>query len=214
MTHANFRTFPLPEICQQRVQALLACGKRQVLGIVAAPGAGKSSLAQALQMQFGSALQVVPMDGFHLANSELLRLGRSGRKGAPDTFDAAGYLSLLQRIQAQQAPEVVYAPDYRRDIEEAVAGAIGVLPDTPLIVTEGNYLLLDDGPWARVRGVLDEVWYLDVEPAQRQARLLARHMQFGRSRERALSWIASTDEPNAVRIARTRHKADVCIDWP
>jgi len=214
MTHANFRTFPLPEICQQRVQALLACGKRQVLGIVAAPGAGKSSLAQALQAQFGSALQVVPMDGFHLANSELLRLGRSGRKGAPDTFDAAGYLSLLQRIQAQQAPEVVYAPDYRRDIEEAVAGAIGVLPDTPLIVTEGNYLLLDDGPWARVRGVLDEVWYLDVEPAQRQARLLARHMQFGRSRERALSWIASTDEPNAVRIARTRHKADVCIDWP
>jgi len=214
MTHANFRTFPLPEICQQRVQALLACGKRQVLGIVAAPGAGKSSLAQALQMQFGSALQVVPMDGFHLANSELLRLGRSGRKGAPDTFDAAGYLSLLQRIQAQQAPEVVYAPDYRRDIEESVAGAIGVLPDTPLIVTEGNYLLLDDGPWARVRGVLDEVWYLDVEPAQRQARLLARHMQFGRSRERALSWIASTDEPNAVRIARTRHKADVWINWP
>ena len=214
MTQASFRTFPLPEICQQRVQALLACGKRRVLGIVAAPGAGKSSLAQALQTPFGSALQVVPMDGFHLANSELLRLGRSGRKGAPDTFDAAGYLSLLQRIQAQQAPEVVYAPDYRRDIEESVAGAIAVLPDTALIVTEGNYLLLDDGPWARVRSVLDEVWYLDVEQAQRHARLLARHMQFGRSRERALSWIASTDEPNAVRIARTRHKADVCIDWP
>jgi len=203
----------LPEVCQQRIQALLATGERKVLGIVAPPGAGKSTLAQALVEQYDNAVQVVPMDGFHLANSELLRLGRSGRKGAPDTFDAAGFVSLLQRIGAQMPPEVVYAPDYRREIEEAVAGAIAVLPDTPLIVTEGNYLLLDDGPWARVRGVLDEVWYLDVDEALRHARLLSRHMHFGRSRERALSWIASTDEPNAVRIARTRHKADVCIDW-
>ncbi len=203
----------LPEICLRRIHALLASGERKVLGIVAPPGAGKSTLAQALLTQFGDAVQVVPMDGFHLANSELLRLGRSGRKGAPDTFDPAGFVSLLQRIGAQVPPEVVYAPDYRREIEEAVAGAIAVLPDTPLIVTEGNYLLQDDGPWARVRGVLDEVWYLDVDEALRHERLLSRHMHFGRSRERALSWIASTDEPNAVRIARTRHKADLCIDW-
>ena len=213
MTQNDSKTFTLPDVCKQRIHALLASGERKVLGIVAPPGAGKSTLAQALLTQFGDAVQVVPMDGFHLANSELLRLGRSGRKGAPDTFDAAGFVSLLQRIQAQVPPEVVYAPDYRREIEEAVAGAIAVLPDTPLIVTEGNYLLQDDGPWARVRGVLDEVWYLDVDEALRHERLLSRHMHFGRSRERALSWIASTDEPNAVRIARTRHKADLCIDW-
>ena len=213
MTSNSPATVTLPEICQRRIQQLLASGERKVLGIVAQPGAGKSTLAQALLAQFGSAVQVVPMDGFHLANSELLRLGRSGRKGAPDTFDAAGFVNLLQRLQAQTAPEVVYAPDVRRELEEAVAGAIAVTPGTPLIVTEGNYLLLDDGPWARVRAELDEVWYLDVDPQVRQARLLARHMQFGRSRERALSWIASTYEPNAVRIANTRHKADVCIDW-
>lgn len=213
MTQRSDQTVCLPEVCQQRIAALLASGERRVLGIVAPPGAGKSTLAQALAEQFGDAVQVVPMDGFHLANSELLRLGRSGRKGAPDTFDAAGFVNLLQRLQAQAAPEVVYAPDYRREIEEAVAGAIAVLPSTSLIVTEGNYLLLDDGPWARVRGVLDEVWYLDVDEALRHARLLSRHMHFGRSRERALSWIANTDEPNAVRIARTRHKADVWIDW-
>jgi len=214
MNQADFKAFTLPDICQQRVQALLDSGGRKVLGIVAAPGTGKSTLAQALAVQFGAVVQVVPMDGFHLANSELLRLGRSGRKGAPDTFDAAGYVNLLQRLQAQVAPEVVYAPDYRREIEEAVAGAIAVLPDTPLIVTEGNYLLLDEGPWARVRGALDEVWYLACDDGVRQQRLLERHMRFGRSRERALSWIAGTDEPNAVRIGNTRHRADVCIDWP
>lgn len=203
----------LPARCQERICSLLATGQRQVLGIVAPPGAGKSTLAQVILAHFGAQVQVVPMDGFHLANSELLRLGRSGRKGAPDTFDAAGYANLLQRIRQQRAPEVIYAPDFRREIEEPVAGAIAVLADTPLIVTEGNYLLLDESPWLRVQAVLDEVWYLDVDPAVRHERLLARHMAFGRSRERALSWIANTDEPNAVRIARNRHKADLCVSW-
>lgn len=203
----------LPTLYLSRVEALLDSGQRSILGIVAPPGAGKSTLAQALAAQYPDRVQVVPMDGFHLANSELLRLGRSGRKGAPDTFDAAGYAHLLQRLAQQGEREVVYAPDYRREIEEAVAGAIAVLPATRLIVTEGNYLLLDDSPWPRVREQIDEVWYLDVDQALRRERLLQRHMFFGRSRERALSWIASTDEPNAVRIARTRHKADLCVPW-
>jgi pantothenate kinase len=203
----------LPTLYRSRVEALLDSGQRSILGIVAPPGAGKSTLAQALAAQYPDRVQVVPMDGFHLANSELLRLGRSGRKGAPDTFDAAGYAHLLQRLAQQGEREVVYAPDYRREIEEAVAGAIAVLSATRLIVTEGNYLLLDDSPWPRVREQIDEVWYLDVDEALRRERLLQRHMFFGRSRERALSWIASTDEPNAVRIARTRHKADLCVPW-
>lgn len=203
----------LPTLYRSRVEALLDSGQRSILGIVAPPGAGKSTLAQALAAQYPDRVQVVPMDGFHLANSELLRLGRSGRKGAPDTFDAAGYAHLLQRLAQQGEREVVYAPDYRREIEEAVAGAIAVLPATRLIVTEGNYLLLDDSPWPRVREQIDEVWYLDVDEALRRERLLQRHMFFGRSRERALSWIAGTDEPNAVRIARTRHKADLCLPW-
>jgi pantothenate kinase len=205
----------LPTLYLSRVEALLDSGQRSILGIVAPPGAGKSTLAQALAAQYPDRVQVVPMDGFHLANSELLRLGRSGRKGAPDTFDAAGYAHLLQRLSQQGEREVVYAPDYRREIEEAVAGAIAVLPATRLIVTEGNYLLLDDSPWPRVREQIDEVWYLDVDQALRRERLLQRHMFFGRSRERALSWIASTDEPNAVRLrlrARGGFLAKVTLD--
>ena len=208
------RPIELPVICQQRIDHLLASGHRTILGIVAPPGAGKSTLAQALLSRYGQALQVVPMDGFHLANSELERLGRRGRKGAPDTFDAAGFVSLLARIKAQQPGDaVVYAPEFRREIEEAVAGAIAVQPSTPLIVVEGNYLLLEDAPWPQVRGLADEIWYLDVPDAVRHARLLARHMQFGRTREAALDWIAHTDEPNAVRIAQARQHADLCVDW-
>jgi pantothenate kinase len=209
----NTSSLTLPAICTQRIIDLLARGSRQILGLVAAPGAGKSTLAQALLARFGSAVQVVPMDGFHLANVELQRLGRHARKGAPDTFDAAGYVNLLRRLKTQTAPEVVYAPDFRRDLEEAIAGAIAIAPETSLIVTEGNYLLLDDVPWHQARAVLDEVWYLDVDESLRHERLVARHMQFGRSREQALAWVASTDEPNAVRIAQTRGRADLQVPW-
>ncbi len=215
MTTPELSELPqLPELCRQRVGHLLASGGRKILALVAPPGAGKSTLAQTLLNHFGGALQVVPMDGFHLANSELLRLGRRSRKGAPDTFDAAGYVALLARLKAQQPGDAaVYAPEFRRDLEEAVAGAIAVHAQTPLIVTEGNYLLLEDAPWAQVRTLVDECWYLDVPPALRQARLLARHMQFGRTREAALAWMEQTDEPNAARIAQTRQRADICVPW-
>ncbi|MCX8517542.1 MAG: nucleoside/nucleotide kinase family protein [Rhodoferax sp.] len=202
------QTTPLPSAALERVRKLIASGQRKILGIAAAPGAGKSTLAQGLRQAFGSAVQVLPMDGFHLANSELQRLGRAGRKGAPDTFDAEGYVHLLHRLRQQQAGQTIYAPDFRREIEESVAGAIALEASTPLIVTEGNYLLLQDGTWQQVRAALDEAWYLELEPALRQQRLLARHMQFGRSREAALAWIAQTDEPNAQRIEGTRGRAD------
>jgi pantothenate kinase len=192
----------------QRAQALIASGQRKILGIAAAPGAGKSTLAQNLLQALGDQAQIVPMDGFHLANSELQRLGRAGRKGAPDTFDAAGYVNLLRRIQSQQPGETVYAPEYRRELEEGIAGAIAIEAGTPLIITEGNYLLMEEGDWAAARGVLDEAWFLDIDSTVRQQRLLERHMRFGRSREAALEWIAVTDEPNALRIERTRHRAD------
>jgi pantothenate kinase len=195
----------------QRAQALLASGQRKILGIAAAPGAGKSTLAESLLQALGNQAQVVPMDGFHLANSELQRLGRAGRKGAPDTFDAAGYANLLRRIRGQQPGETIYAPEFRRDLEEGVAGAIAIEASTPLIITEGNYLLMEEGAWSQVRGVLDQAWYLDIDSALRQQRLLERHMRFGRSREAALNWIAVTDEPNAQRIERTRHRADWVI---
>jgi pantothenate kinase len=194
--------------------ALLATGRRCVLGIVGAPGSGKSTIAQAIKAQCGEQVQVLPMDGFHLANSELERLGRRSRKGAPDTFDAAGYVSLLGRIKHQQAgDDLIYAPEFRRELEEGIAGAIAVPAATPLIVTEGNYLLLDDAPWNQVRQVLDEVWYVDVSDDLRRARLVARHMRFGRSEQEARDWVVHTDEPNALRIAQTRQRSDLQVAW-
>jgi pantothenate kinase len=163
---------------------------------------------------YGLDVQVVPMDGFHLANSELERLGRRGRKGAADTFDAAGYVNLLDRIKAQRpGDDLIYAPEFRRALEEGIAGAIAVPGSTPLIVTEGNYLLLDEAPWNRVREVVDEVWYVDVPDQLRRARLVARHRQFGRNERQARDWVATTDEPNALRIAQTRQHADLHVAW-
>ena len=203
----------LPEACLHPLTSWISCGERKIVGIVAPPGAGKSTFAEAIHRAFPLQSQIVPMDGFHLANVALARLGRAARKGAADTFDALGFLNLLHRIKAQTPDEIIYAPDFRRDLEEPVAGAIAVLASTPLIIVEGNYLLGDDGPWAGIRGVLDEVWYLDVDEAVRQERLLHRHMRWGRTREAALAWMASTDAPNARWIETTRHRADRFIDW-
>ena len=171
-------------------------------------------MAQALVDALGDQAALAPMDGFHLANAELARLGRTARKGAPDTFDAAGYVALLRRLKLAAPDETVYAPAFHREIEEPIAGEIALPPNVPLIITEGNYLLLDDGAWSSVRTFLDEVWFVDVDPAQRHRQLLERHMRYGRSREDALAWIEHTDEPNAVRIAATASRADFHVSLP
>ena len=191
---------------EQRIQTMLQSNQRQILGIVGAPGSGKSTLTEQIVTQFGAAVAVLPMDGFHLANVELARLGRAARKGAPDTFDVAGYVALLERVRS--ASGTVYAPSFERDIEEAIASSIAILPTAQLIITEGNYLLLDDGGWQNVRALLDECWYVAVDDDLRRARLLARHVQFGRTVDDARAWIKNTDEPNAKRIAATQARAD------
>ena len=194
---------------EQRITTMLQSGWRQILGIVGAPGSGKSTLTEQIAQKFGAAVAVLPMDGFHLANVELARLGRAARKGAPDTFDVVGYVALLERVR--QASDTVYAPKFEREIEEAIASSIAILPETQLIITEGNYLLLDDGGWQGVRPLLDECWYVAVDDDLRRERLLARHVQFGRTVEDARAWIENTDEPNARRIAATQARADWVI---
>ena len=203
----------IPAPYQQRIVQLLNSGERRILGLVGAPGAGKSTLAHALAQQWPNAIQVVPMDGFHLANIELERLGRKQRKGAPDTFDAFGFIALLKRLRVQNANEVVYAPSYERTLEEGVAGAIDLQPSTPLIVVEGNYLLLSDSPWNQVQALLDETWFVDVPQDLRIGRLTQRHQQFGRDAKDAADWVQHTDEPNARRIEAERAKADVMFRW-
>lgn len=191
-----------------RLDALLFKGGRRLLGVAGLPGAGKSTLVAALLAELGDLAVGVPMDGFHLANAELRRLGRADRKGAPDTFDAAGYVALLRRLRSPVAGETVYAPAFHREIEEPIAGEIPIPAEARLVVTEGNYLLMEDGAWAGVRALLDETWFVDVDDEQRRSQLLERHMRYGRDRQAALDWIEHTDEPNARRIAATAHRAD------
>jgi pantothenate kinase len=197
-----------------RLEQLIADGQRRILGLVGAPGAGKSTLAQGILEALPGRAVVVPMDGFHLANVELERLGRASRKGAEDTFDSAGYVALLSRLRAQRDGETVYAPAFRREIEEPVAGAIPVSPDVPLVITEGNYLLLEHGHWKAVRALLDEVWYVDVDPELRRQRLVSRHVSFGRDQDAARNWVQQTDEVNAARVDSTRGRADLVFQWP
>lgn len=196
----------LPPELRCRVEELLASGGRRLLGIAGAPGAGKSTLSAALLSAFPGRCVVVPMDGFHLAQSELERIGRAGRKGAPDTFDAGGYVALLRRLLS--STETVYAPEYRRDLHNAVAGAIPVPPQVPLVITEGNYLLLDQHGFAPVRGLMDECWFVKVDEGLRWDRLERRHIATGKSPAAAREWTRGPDQANAEVVAATADRAD------
>lgn len=189
-----------------------ANGERVMVGVVGKPGAGKSTLTGRIADAMDPAeLAVVPMDGFHLAQIELERLGRVQRKGAIDTFDGGGFVSLLTRLAARDE-DVVYAPVFYRSIEEPVAGAIPVAREVPLVIVEGNYLLADESPWDRVRGLLTEAWFVALDDSVRVKRLIARHMEFGRDPEAARAHALGSDQANADVIEATAHRADLVVD--
>lgn len=205
-----------PDTAHRRAAHLLhaarAGGRRRLLGIAGAPGAGKSVLAASLA-GLGPEVAVVGMDGWHLANSTLDRLGRRERKGAPDTFDAAGYVAFLRRVRSRES--TVWAPEYRRSVEEAIGGATEVGPGVALLVTEGNYLLLDAPPWDGVRPLLDETWFVAPDEALRRERLIARHERHGRSHAEAVARADGSDAANAALVAATGDRADrVVVDPP
>lgn len=196
-----------------RAKNLAERGGRRILGICGSPGSGKSTLADWLVMALGAAAVYVGMDGFHLAQAELARLGCTDRKGAPDTFDGAGYVATLERLRCDNGDgDTVYAPRFHREIEEPIAGEIPVPPHIPLVITEGNYLLLSESPWRRARDLMDEVWFLELDEDERLRRLIARHIAYGRTPEQALHQARGSDQRNAERIASTSHRADLVID--
>ncbi|MDK1346685.1 nucleoside/nucleotide kinase family protein [Streptomyces sp. 378] len=201
-----------------RARALPRGGRRAILGIAGSPGSGKSTLAEHLVRELHGTgapwVAHVPMDGFHLADAELERLGRRDRKGAPDTFDAAGYAALLRRLRDEPGDDVVYAPGFERVLEQPVAGAIPVPAAARLVITEGNYLLLDTGAWSRVRPLLDEVWFCEPPEHERTRRLVARHERFGKTHEEAVAWVSRSDARNAELVAATRGRADLVVPEP
>ncbi len=178
-----------------------------MIGIAGAPGAGKTTYAREYVAGLGARAAYLPMDGFHLADTTLRDLGLLDRKGAPETFDAWGYAALLRRLRTPE-PHPVYAPGFERDLEQPIAAAVTVPPDAEVVVTEGNYLLLDRPEWRAVRAALDEVWFVEVAEDVRRARLVARHVQFGKSPAEAERWVAQVDDPNALLVTASRGGAD------
>lgn len=196
-----------PQRLAGRVRELAAGRERVMVGIAGVPGAGKSTLAERLAGALGPDAVVVPLDGFHLGNRVLREQGSAERKGAIDTFDVAGYRVLLERLRKRE--ETVYAPLYTREYEEPIAGSIAVAVSVPIVITEGNYLLVEE--WKPVRALLDEVWYVEVDEDLRLQRLIARHVLFGKSPAEAAAWATGSDEANARLIRAGRDTADLIL---
>ncbi|MFT3942290.1 MAG: nucleoside/nucleotide kinase family protein [Ancrocorticia sp.] len=185
-----------------------------ILGIVGAPGAGKTTLVESiLAWSTANNLTVawLPMDGYHLADVELTRLGLLHKKGIIETFDGYGYVNTLRRIREGNEP-VVYAPAFERDLEQPIAGALPIASGADLVLTEGNYLLDPSKPWTGVRDLVDEIWFVDASSETRRARLMTRHVQFGKSPQQASDWIDDVDAPNGVRIRTQMDRAHRIID--
>lgn len=191
------------QIAGEIAAALVDSAHRLIVGFAGAPGSGKSTLAAQVCAELGSRAVLVPLDGWHLSAHQTARLGMADRRGAPETFDAAGFLVLLRRLRAQSqfGGPTIYAPEYRREIEEPVAGAVAIDAHVPVVVTEGNYLLLDRPVWRDVRAQLDLSYLVELDAQERRRRLVARHRQFGKSPREAARWVAGSDEANARLVA-------------
>jgi pantothenate kinase len=196
--------------------AAAADGRRRVLGIAGAPGAGMTTLVEAMlaavaaDPRLAGRVAHVPMVGYHLPNAELDRLGRRDRKGAPDTFDVVAYAATLATARA--VPRVpLAAPSFDHAVGEPEPGSIEVGEGADLVVTEGNYLLLPDGGWPDVRAELDEVWFCDLDPSRRRTRLVERHVLAGREPDDAQAWVDRSDEANARLVVTGRDEADLVL---
>ncbi|KQX08487.1 fructose transporter [Leifsonia sp. Root1293] len=193
-----------------------AAGRRVLIGITGSPGSGKTTLARAVVNRINGGAAAagpavhLPMDGFHLANSTLDRLGIHDRKGAIETFDGWGFVALLDRLRTEHG-HTVYAPSFRRTVDEGVAGEIAVEDSATIVVIEGNYLLSDAAPWSGVREMLDAAWFCSTPVAERERRLIDRHTRHGRTPEAATAWAREVDGANAVLIEQSVERADLVV---
>lgn len=200
----------------RRVIDLMPEHGRILVGIAGSPGAGKTTLAMTVAAKVNELLGSpaiavhLPMDGFHLANATLDRLGRHDRKGAVDTFDGWGFIALLRRLLTED-DHTVYAPSFNRSVDEGIAAEIAVLPRHRVVIVEGNYLLADTEPWVQIASLLTDSWFCETSEAERLRRLVDRHERHGRTPAAALAWAESVDGQNALLIEATRPRATLTI---
>lgn len=201
----------LAQEIRRRADPIINGGGRFITALAGAPGAGKSTLATDLVAALGTGARVVPMDGFHLDNPVLVARGLLPRKGCPESFDALGFVHLVQRLRVEA--EVVI-PVFDRHLDLARAGGDVVGADDRLLIVEGNYLLLDADPWAQARPLYDLTVALDVPEAELERRLIARWLEHGHDADAARARALSNDIPNARRVVRESVPADIVIHQP
>ena len=203
------------EISKEEAKAVVidraASSTRTLIGIIGKPGGGKSTLSKYLLKGMDPTLvSVVPMDGFHLSNKVLKELGRSDRKGAPDTFDVKGFTTLIERIK-MDIVDPIYYPIFDRSIEESIAAQGVVYPSTRVVIVEGNYLMHDRDGWQEISPLLDQSWYAFLDEDIRISRLISRHIAFGKDPESAKAWAKGSDQVNAELIEIGVERCDFLI---
>jgi len=200
------------ELLFEQIETLLQSDRpRSIIGIVGKPGAGKSTVVEEIQSRFDSSeVCIIPMDGYHLSNEELIKLGRRDRKGAPDTFAVSEFIDFLKSVKTHSSIEHRF-PIFHREIEASVAGE-GVVPTSSrVIVTEGNYLFSEEHNWGELFQILDHSWFIEIDDEVRLERLIARHIRYGKTPEEAKAWSLGSDESNARFIELTAHRAENII---
>lgn len=181
---------------------------RFLCALAGPPGAGKSTLAAAVVKALGPGARAVPMDGFHYDDAVLDTLGLRARKGAPETFDVAGFAHLLHRLRAEAS---VAIPVFDRSLEISRAGAEIVGPDDRILVVEGNWLLLNEPPWDALGPMFDLTAWIEVDLTELDRRLMDRWAHYGKSPQDARDWIKGNDMPNILRAQSGSRPADVVI---
>lgn len=199
------------EEAKEMISAAVNGSMRTIIGIIGKPGGGKSTLSKFLLKGFDPLLvSVLPMDGFHMSNKVLQSLGRSERKGAPDTFDVQGFTNLLGRI-VHDHNNPIYYPIFDRSIEESISAQGVVLPSTRVVIVEGNYLMHDEDGWQDVVPLLRQCWYAYLDDDVRISRLISRHIAFGKDPESAKAWAKGTDQSNADLIEAGVARCDFLV---
>jgi pantothenate kinase len=197
------------ELLVEQIQSLLnGQNPRTLIGIVGKPGAGKSTVVEEISKKFDSkTVSIIPMDGFHLSNEELISLGRRERKGAPDTFDVEGFTLLIKSVKIDHSVDHKF-PIFHREIEASIADEGMVPKESKVVVIEGNYLFSEAHGWNGIYPLLDHSWFIEIDDEIRIERLIARHVRYGKTREEAEAWSRGSDETNARFIGLTANRAE------